>query len=221
MYFFTKNKPKHENGSRPTRKVRDGFWRASTNMIIQDDNGHKIGRKMLLNYRVNTDKKRNTDWLMYEYTISSNSDKMDQHVLCKVYKKSKTDEEQEKQDPQFNVEPNHAANLEEQNLDKEDNQRQDISDDIQDLVRQIEQSMEVQDDQNGEPQQQDPAYESASAHVGLENQDVEEPADLFTDEELAMTEGVYAATLMEDELNIQPDFANFGAELDLELGVFP
>ena len=76
MYFFTKNKPKHENGSRPTRKVRDGFWRASTNMIIQDDNGHKIGRKMLLNYRVDTDKKRNTYWLMYEYTISSNSDKV-------------------------------------------------------------------------------------------------------------------------------------------------
>ena len=144
---------------------------------------------------------------------------MDQHVLCKVYKKSKTDEEQEKQEPQFNVEPNHGANLEEQNLATEDNQRQDISDDIQDLVRQIEQSMEVEDDQNWEPRQQDPAYESAGAHVGLENQHIEEPADLFTDEELAMT-GVYAATLMEDELNIQPDFANFGAELDIEQGVF-
>ena len=86
MYFFTKNKLKYENGSRPTRQARDGFWRASTRKIpIKDDNGHEIGHKMLLNYRINADKKRNTGWLMYEYTIPSNAKKVFTLIQSCIY----------------------------------------------------------------------------------------------------------------------------------------
>ncbi|GMN38965.1 hypothetical protein TIFTF001_008187 [Ficus carica] len=294
MYFFTRNKLKYENGNRPTRGTCDGFWRASTRKIsIKDDNGREIGHKMMLNYRINSDKNRNTKWLMYEYTIPSNSKKMDGDVLCKVYNKDSKQEVQfnaplgeeprqnmerqpqathitanlpsqanlaslQRQDPDYyedqNVHLLHQnsnsqtligdeeynplmklekaevdelvdlitkfskhANLHQQNRDTEGCQQQDLAYDGQSLRRQVHQNMEAEDNQNWEPQiketytdrlqQQDPAYESASAHVGLQNKNVDVEDDLFTAEELALTEGVYNATWMEDELNIQPDAA--------------
>lgn len=77
MYFFNKNKLKYANGSRPSRKARDGFWKASTTKtLIKDGGGKEIGLKMLLNYRNNSDRNKNTDWLMYEYTIGSDSTKV-------------------------------------------------------------------------------------------------------------------------------------------------
>ncbi|GMN38988.1 hypothetical protein TIFTF001_008219 [Ficus carica] len=275
MYFFTRNKLKYENGNRPTCGTCDGFWRASTRKIpIKDDNRREIGHKMMLNYRINFDKNRNTKWLMYEYTIPSNSKKMDVDVLCKVYNKDSKQEANlanlQRQDPDFyedqNVHLLHQnsnsqtligdeeynplmklekaevdelvyliakfskhANLHQQNLNTEGCQQQDLAYDSQSLRRQVHQSMEAEDNLNWEPQiketytdrlqQQDPAYESASAQVGLQNKNFDVEDDLFTAEELAMTEEVYNATLMEDELNIQPDAANFRAGLDTELGV--
>lgn len=82
MYFFTIPKLKYVNGSRPNREARKGFWRASTGKQIKDYGGHPIGYKMLLNYRGNIDKRKNTDWLMHEYTINPSGSKK---VFIRIY----------------------------------------------------------------------------------------------------------------------------------------
>lgn len=85
MYFFTKATLKYANGGRRNRETREGLWRDSTSKTpVTDHNGHVIGHKVLLNYRNKTNIKRNTKWLMHEYSIPSNSDKVFIRVFTHV-----------------------------------------------------------------------------------------------------------------------------------------
>ncbi|KAK9135726.1 hypothetical protein Syun_015056 [Stephania yunnanensis] len=72
-YFFSPRIMKHENGSRPNRKVagQSSFWRASNGgkMMVQVHNRQFLGHKGALNYFKN--KQSKTNWIMQEYTLAS------------------------------------------------------------------------------------------------------------------------------------------------------
>ncbi|KAH6756701.1 hypothetical protein C2S53_001103 [Perilla frutescens var. hirtella] len=94
-YFFTPRDKKYKNGRRPNRTAGGGHWKATgaEKHIIQH-NGEIIGLCQMLTYNKSLEKNSKTDWLMHEYkvrnsyTIQVNTMRLDDWVLCKVYKKT-------------------------------------------------------------------------------------------------------------------------------------
>ncbi|KAJ4840306.1 hypothetical protein Tsubulata_022052 [Turnera subulata] len=109
-YFFTPRDRKYKNGTRPNRAAGNGYWKATgADKNILGKGGIVVGaRKTLVFYIGKAPKGDKTDWIMHEFrvkddripinqrtdivrrAINQNPDNMrlDDWVLCKIYKKS-------------------------------------------------------------------------------------------------------------------------------------
>ncbi|CAH2077782.1 unnamed protein product [Thlaspi arvense] len=93
-YFFSPRDRKYPNGSRPNRVAGSGYWKATgTDKIITSD-GRRVGiKKALVFYAGKAPKGSKTNWIMHEYRLiehsrSHGSSKLDDWVLCRIYKKT-------------------------------------------------------------------------------------------------------------------------------------
>ncbi|KAI3755814.1 hypothetical protein L1987_55621 [Smallanthus sonchifolius] len=93
-YFFSPRDRKYPNGTRPNRVAGSGYWKATgTDKVIVSD-GRKVGiKKALVFYVGKAPRGSKTDWIMHEYRLSepsknNNSSRLDDWVLCRIYKKN-------------------------------------------------------------------------------------------------------------------------------------
>ncbi|GAB2277887.1 NAC domain-containing protein [Dionaea muscipula] len=93
-YFFSPRDRKYPNGSRPNRVAGSGYWKATgTDKVIMTE-GRKVGiKKALVFYIGKAPKGTKTNWIMHEYRLSephrkNGSHKLDDWVLCRIYKKN-------------------------------------------------------------------------------------------------------------------------------------
>ncbi|KAL3636853.1 No apical meristem (NAM) protein [Castilleja foliolosa] len=95
-YFFSPRDRKYPNGSRPNRVAGSGYWKATGTDKIITTEGRKIGiKKALVFYIGKAPKGTKTNWIMHEYRLSepprkNGSSKLDEWVLCRIYKKNFT-----------------------------------------------------------------------------------------------------------------------------------
>lgn len=93
-YFFSPRDRKYPNGSRPNRVAGSGYWKATGTDKIITTEGRKVGiKKALVFYIGKAPKGTKTNWIMHEYRLSesprkSGSSKLDDWVLCRIYKKN-------------------------------------------------------------------------------------------------------------------------------------
>ncbi|KAF3452811.1 hypothetical protein FNV43_RR03244 [Rhamnella rubrinervis] len=96
-YFFTPRDRKYPNGVRPNRAAGDGYWKATgADKEVHSENGKIGSKKALVFYRGKPQKGVKTDWIMHEYRSDdspkrkkgANDMRLDDWVLCKVYKKA-------------------------------------------------------------------------------------------------------------------------------------
>ncbi|KAK9273219.1 hypothetical protein L1049_018026 [Liquidambar formosana] len=102
-YFFTPRDRKYRNGTRPNRAAGDGYWKATgcDHEIKQTKKGEDavvVGlKKSLVFYMGRPPRGIKTNWIMHEYRLndpprnkrSANDMKLDDWVLCKIYKKAR------------------------------------------------------------------------------------------------------------------------------------
>ncbi|KAL0929060.1 hypothetical protein M5K25_001000 [Dendrobium thyrsiflorum] len=117
-YFFSPRDRKYPNGIRPNRAAASGYWKATGTDKPISSGSENIGvKKALVFYKGRPPKGLKTNWIMHEYRLAdankSNSYKplrirdhsmrLDDWVLCRIYKKSNhlspTMMDQEQQDP--------------------------------------------------------------------------------------------------------------------------
>ncbi|MBA0667895.1 hypothetical protein Goklo_000904 [Gossypium klotzschianum] len=109
MYYFTPREWKYTNRSRPTRKVSNGYRKATGADKVALDKGKKIEfKKTLVFHEGKPPSGSKTNWIMHEY-VSSHAPvrvrhgkedmKLDNWVLCKLYKNSR-EEKQKRRTPQ-------------------------------------------------------------------------------------------------------------------------
>ncbi|XP_074575180.1 NAC domain-containing protein 58-like [Curcuma longa] len=121
-YFFSPRDRKYPNGVRPNRAAASGYWKATgTDKPIRSSQGDgQIGvKKALVFYKGKPPKGCKTNWIMHEYRLaearlsntyrptkfSDTSMRLDDWVLCRIYKKhshqeptpSQADQEQEQE----------------------------------------------------------------------------------------------------------------------------
>lgn len=99
-YFFSPRDRKYPNGSRPNRAAGSGYWKATgTDKPINTLGGsQKVGvKKALVFYKGKAPKGVKTNWIMHEYRLADSaarstkrkgSLRLDDWVLCRIYKKS-------------------------------------------------------------------------------------------------------------------------------------
>lgn len=93
-YFFSPRDRKYPNGSRPNRVAGSGYWKATGTDKIITTEGRKVGiKKALVFYVGKAPKGTKTNWIMHEYRLiepsrKNGSSKLDEWVLCRIYKKS-------------------------------------------------------------------------------------------------------------------------------------
>ncbi|KAL1563683.1 NAC domain-containing protein ja2l [Salvia divinorum] len=93
-YFFSPRDRKYPNGSRPNRVAGSGYWKATGTDKIITTEGRKVGiKKALVFYIGKAPKGTKTNWIMHEYRLSEStrkngSSKLDDWVLCRIYKKN-------------------------------------------------------------------------------------------------------------------------------------
>lgn len=93
-YFFSPRDRKYPNGSRPNRVAGSGYWKATGTDKIITTEGRKVGiKKALVFYVGKAPKGTKTNWIMHEYRLSepsrkSSSARLDDWVLCRIYKKN-------------------------------------------------------------------------------------------------------------------------------------
>ncbi|XP_061349396.1 NAC transcription factor 25-like [Gastrolobium bilobum] len=112
-YFFSPRDRKYPNGARPNRAATSGYWKATgtDKPILTSDGHHKVGvKKALVFYGGKPPKGVKTNWIMHEYRLihnsfdscskppplaadpphnnKKNSLRLDDWVLCRIYKKS-------------------------------------------------------------------------------------------------------------------------------------
>ncbi|KAL1314430.1 hypothetical protein HN51_041228 [Arachis hypogaea] len=109
-YFFSPRDRKYPNGARPNRAAASGYWKATgtdktivvspaatvTRRVGQESS---VGvKKALVFYKGRPPKGVKTNWIMHEYRLVDNnrpiklkdtSMRLDDWVLCRIYKKSK------------------------------------------------------------------------------------------------------------------------------------
>ncbi|GMJ10205.1 hypothetical protein HRI_004689700 [Hibiscus trionum] len=92
-YFFSPRDRKYPNGSRPNRVAGSGYWKATGTDKIITSKGRKVGiKKALVFYVGKAPKGTKTNWIMHEYRLietsrKNGSSKLDEWVLCRIYKK--------------------------------------------------------------------------------------------------------------------------------------
>ncbi|KAG9159556.1 hypothetical protein Leryth_013547 [Lithospermum erythrorhizon] len=92
-YFFSPRDRKYPNGTRPNRVAGSGYWKATGTDKIITTGGRKVGiKKALVFYIGKAPKGTKTNWIMHEYRIfepqrKNGSSKLDEWVLCRIYKK--------------------------------------------------------------------------------------------------------------------------------------
>ncbi|KAL5081692.1 hypothetical protein RYX36_010113 [Vicia faba] len=108
-YFFSPRDRKYPNGARPNRAATSGYWKATgTDKPVLTSNGtQKVGvKKALVFYGGKPPRGIKTNWIMHEYRLADNkpnnrppgcdlgnkknSLRLDDWVLCRIYKKSNT-----------------------------------------------------------------------------------------------------------------------------------
>ncbi|KAK4589972.1 hypothetical protein RGQ29_020515 [Quercus rubra] len=110
-YFFSPRDRKYPNGARPNRAATSGYWKATgTDKPILTSNGtQKVGvKKALVFYGGKPPKGIKTNWIMHEYRLVDNTStskptttasdatnkkgslRLDDWVLCRIYKKNNT-----------------------------------------------------------------------------------------------------------------------------------
>ncbi|KAK7307093.1 hypothetical protein VNO77_39848 [Canavalia gladiata] len=96
-YFFSPRERKYPNGVRPNRATVSGYWKATgTDKAIYSGTKHIGVKKALVFYKGRPPKGLKTDWIMHEYRLigsrrqsnrQNGSMKLDDWVLCRIYKK--------------------------------------------------------------------------------------------------------------------------------------
>ncbi|CAK9160218.1 unnamed protein product [Ilex paraguariensis] len=108
-YFFSPRDRKYPNGARPNRAATSGYWKATgTDKPVMTSGGtQKVGvKKALVFYGGKPPKGIKTNWIMHEYRLSNSktstkppgcdvgnrkgSLRLDDWVLCRIYKKINT-----------------------------------------------------------------------------------------------------------------------------------
>ncbi|XP_060200466.1 NAC transcription factor 56 [Lycium barbarum] len=109
-YFFSPRDRKYPNGARPNRAATSGYWKATgTDKPVFTAGGtQKVGvKKALVFYGGKPPKGVKTNWIMHEYRLAENktnnkppgcdivankngSLRLDDWVLCRIYKKNNT-----------------------------------------------------------------------------------------------------------------------------------
>ncbi|XP_042478748.1 NAC domain-containing protein 19-like [Macadamia integrifolia] len=105
-YFFTPRDRKYKNGFRPNRAAGKGYWKATGADKKIYSNDELVGyRKALVFYIGKAPKGDKSDWIMHEFRVvqnpplqtirAPNDMKLDDCVLCKMYKKPEKPEAQD------------------------------------------------------------------------------------------------------------------------------
>ncbi|KAJ7953840.1 putative NAC domain-containing protein [Quillaja saponaria] len=99
-YFFTPRDRKYPNGVRPNRASVSGYWKATgTDKAIYSMSKYVGVKKALVFYKGKPPKGLKTDWIMHEYRLVESrgqtkkkpgSMRLDDWVLCRIYKKKQT-----------------------------------------------------------------------------------------------------------------------------------
>ncbi|XP_040986432.1 NAC transcription factor 56-like [Juglans microcarpa x Juglans regia] len=109
-YFFSPRDRKYPNGARPNRTATSGYWKATgtDKPVISSGSNQKVGvKKALVFYGGKPPKGIKTNWIMHEYRLADNkacnkppgchdlgnkknSLRLDDWVLCRIYKKNNT-----------------------------------------------------------------------------------------------------------------------------------
>ncbi|XP_021294335.1 NAC transcription factor 56-like isoform X2 [Herrania umbratica] len=108
-YFFSPRDRKYPNGARPNRAATSGYWKATgtDKPIITSNGNQKVGvKKALVFYGGKPPKGIKTNWIMHEYRLVDNNStskpqiadvanrkgslRLDDWVLCRIYKKNNT-----------------------------------------------------------------------------------------------------------------------------------
>ncbi|MBA0699541.1 hypothetical protein Goari_001168 [Gossypium aridum] len=108
-YFFSPRDRKYPNGARPNRAATSGYWKATgTDKPVLNSKGtQKVGvKKALVFYGGKPPKGIKTNWIMHEYRLPDNKNnnkppgcdlgykknslRLDDWVLCRIYKKNNT-----------------------------------------------------------------------------------------------------------------------------------
>nr|AFK38271.1 unknown [Lotus japonicus] len=99
-YFFSPRERKYPNGARPNRAAVSGYWKATgTDKSIFSGSQHVGVKKALVFYKGKPPKGVKTDWIMHEYRLIGTttqpprqigSMRLDDWVLCRIYKKKAT-----------------------------------------------------------------------------------------------------------------------------------
>ncbi|KAJ6821007.1 NAC domain-containing protein 48-like [Iris pallida] len=94
-YFFTPRDRKYPNGSRPNRAAGAGYWKATgADKPVGTPKPMAI-KKALVFYSGRAPRGEKTNWIMHEYRLADvdrsarkkNSIRLDDWVLCRIYKK--------------------------------------------------------------------------------------------------------------------------------------
>nr|AJZ77194.1 NAC3 [Caragana korshinskii] len=108
-YFFSPRDRKYPNGSRPNRVAGSGYWKATGTDKIITTEGRKVGiKKALVFYIGKAPKGTKTNWIMHEYRLldasrkhNLGSSKLDDWVLCRIYKKNSSSSQSQRDVPTF------------------------------------------------------------------------------------------------------------------------
>ncbi|KZV37136.1 NAC domain-containing protein 77-like [Dorcoceras hygrometricum] len=98
-YFFSPRERKYLHGNRPSRSAGNGYWKATGgDKKIYGLNGEAIGsRRFLVYYQGKAPSGNKTNWVMIEYVAGDQTQRqrrcpgdmrLDDCVLCRIYKKS-------------------------------------------------------------------------------------------------------------------------------------
>ncbi|KAF8409323.1 hypothetical protein HHK36_005397 [Tetracentron sinense] len=124
-YFFSPRDRKYPNGARPNRAATSGYWKATgtDKPILTSGGTQKVGvKKALVFYGGKPPKGIKTNWIMHEYRLADNNNtsakhlgadiaskknslRLDDWVLCRIYKKNNSQRpmELEKEDSMNNM----------------------------------------------------------------------------------------------------------------------
>ncbi|XP_051151785.1 NAC transcription factor 56 [Andrographis paniculata] len=116
-YFFSPRDRKYPNGARPNRAATSGYWKATgtDKPVLTAGGTQKVGvKKALVFYGGKPPKGVKTSWIMHEYRLADNkpnskppgcdianrkgSLRLDDWVLCRIYKKNNLQRPAERDD---------------------------------------------------------------------------------------------------------------------------
>ncbi|KAD2393660.1 hypothetical protein R6Q59_012041 [Mikania micrantha] len=129
-YFFTPRDRKYPNGARPNRAAVSGYWKATgTDKTIHSGSKYVGVKKSLVFYKGKPPKGTKTNWIMHEYRLNesrsqtikkSGSMRLDDWVLCRIYKKKSLETRLEQKEEHIIAEnvPNENHNAMETQLKK-------------------------------------------------------------------------------------------------------